>query len=120
MASSVNTSCTVLGLSKGQKYVFRVRAENKYGLSHPSKESQIIRLDDFLKESSSDEETDGKTEFNIVTLHYKSLTTYIFNAFQNVIFVFFFRSLYKPSLTRTNFEAPCGILDFLFFFRTQP
>ncbi|KAG8184111.1 hypothetical protein JTE90_008897 [Oedothorax gibbosus] len=60
VASSVNTSCTVLGLSKGQKYVFRVRAENRYGLSHPSKESKVIRLDDFLQESSSDEEVDGE------------------------------------------------------------
>ncbi|XP_042897175.1 uncharacterized protein [Parasteatoda tepidariorum] len=56
VVSSVNTSCSVQGLSKGQRYVFRVRAENRYGLSHPSKESKVICLDDFLMDSSSDEE----------------------------------------------------------------
>ncbi|KAF8795356.1 Myosin light chain kinase like protein [Argiope bruennichi] len=56
VASSVNTSCSVPGLSKGQRYIFRVRAENRYGTSHPSKESKIIRLDDFLNDESSEEE----------------------------------------------------------------
>ncbi|GIY11241.1 hypothetical protein CDAR_246092 [Caerostris darwini] len=56
VASSVNTSCSVPGLSKGQRYIFRVRAENRYGSSHPSKESKIIRLDDFLQDDSSADE----------------------------------------------------------------
>ncbi|GBM43954.1 Myosin light chain kinase, smooth muscle [Araneus ventricosus] len=56
VASSVNTSCSVPGLSKGQRYIFRVRAENRYGSSHPSKESKIICLDDFLNDESSEDE----------------------------------------------------------------
>ncbi|CAL1280815.1 unnamed protein product [Larinioides sclopetarius] len=56
VASSVNTSCSVPGLSKGQRYIFRVLAENRYGSSHPSKESKIIRLDDFLNDESSEDE----------------------------------------------------------------
>ncbi|GFV52219.1 myosin light chain kinase, smooth muscle [Trichonephila clavipes] len=60
VASSVNTSCSVPGLSKGQRYIFRVRAENRYGSSHPSKESKIIRLDDFLQDDSSADEEPGE------------------------------------------------------------
>ncbi|KFM63925.1 Myosin light chain kinase, smooth muscle, partial [Stegodyphus mimosarum] len=57
VASSVNTSCSIQGLSKGQRYIFRVRAENRYGASHPSKESKVICLDDYLQyDTSSDEE----------------------------------------------------------------
>ncbi|GFY59997.1 myosin light chain kinase, smooth muscle [Trichonephila inaurata madagascariensis] len=60
VSSSVNTSCSVPGLSKGQRYIFRVRAENRYGSSHPSKESKIIRLDDFLQDDSSADEEPGE------------------------------------------------------------
>ncbi|XP_054706304.1 myosin light chain kinase, smooth muscle-like isoform X2 [Uloborus diversus] len=56
VASSVNTSCSIQGLSKGQRYMFRVRAENRYGASHPSKDSKVIILDDFLQYDTSSEE----------------------------------------------------------------
>lgn len=57
----MNTSCTVQGLSMGQRYIFRVRAENRYGVSHPSKESQIICLNDYLQYDTSSDEEPGKS-----------------------------------------------------------
>lgn len=46
VSSCVNTSHVIQGLSNGQHYVFRVRAENRYGLSQPSRESEAICLED--------------------------------------------------------------------------
>ncbi|XP_035219401.1 uncharacterized protein LOC118192517 [Stegodyphus dumicola] len=70
VASSVNTSGSIQGLSKGQRYIFRVRAENRYGASHPSKESKVICLDDYLQyDTSSDEEPGTLPDFSFDSIH---------------------------------------------------